>query len=114
MKKQKLEENVDRVEKALKPLRQSMESWDWDLAGGAWPIDPSTLGDLIDLGEALETVVLTGVPHGMSDPQKVWQKYRWRRVYDDDGRKNTSSVSVSVVFCELVSPLSLQYGGNQS
>lgn len=60
------------------------EEWDRHLIGGSWPVDPSTLEDLARLSKGLERSVETGVTHRVQKP--VWRSYRWRRVYDGEGK----------------------------
>lgn len=60
------------------------EEWDWDLAGGSWPIDPSTLEGLARLSKELERSVGTGALHRME--RRTLRSYRWKRVYNEDGK----------------------------
>lgn len=60
--------------------------WDWDLAGGSWPIDPGTLEGLAQLSKDITRSVERGTDHRME--RRTLRRYHWRRVYDSDGRIN--------------------------
>ncbi len=70
---------VERESAAM--IKRMTEEWDWDLAGGNWPIDGGLLDDLLEIERGLERFVQTGVKHTVHKPPRWY----WRRVYDDEG-----------------------------
>ncbi len=60
------------------------DDWDRHLIGGSWPVDPKMLEELARLSSGMKRSVETGVVHKVQKP--VWRGYRWRRVYDGDGK----------------------------
>ena len=80
--------NIKEIEAICSGLVERMsgltERWDWDLAGGSWPIDPGTLEGLAQLSKGLKSSVERGTDHRME--RQTLRSYRWKRVYDGDGR----------------------------
>ena len=74
------------MEKALSPIIENItREWDWDLAGGAWPVTSKVLEELARSSERLAGTVETGARHQSTVRRTPLKGYEWRRVYDENG-----------------------------